>query len=157
MRIGHGFDIHRLAIGLPLKIGGVTIPWTHGLVGHSDADVLVHAICDALLGAAGLGDIGHHFPNTDNVNENRDSREYLRLVRLSLKPLQFMVQNIDCTLVAEAPILAPYLDTMRSNLATDLSIASDMINIKATTSERLGPVGNGEGIAAYAVALLEKT
>jgi 2-C-methyl-D-erythritol 2,4-cyclodiphosphate synthase len=154
MKIGHGFDMHRLEVVAPLLIGGVDIPWTHGLVGHSDSDVLIHAVCDALLGAAGLGDIGRHFPNTDTRNENRDSREFLRTVRSLLETAGYRAHNIDCTVLAEAPKLAPYLDAMQENMASDLLIEAGSVHVKATTTEQLGSIGRGEGIAAFAVALI---
>ena len=157
MKIGHGFDMHRLEVGAPLVIGGVEIPWTHGLVGHSDADVLIHAICDALLGAAGLGDIGRHFPNTDTRNEKRDSRDFLRTVRLLLEKAGYRAHDIDCTVLAEAPKLEPYLDAMKVNMASDLLIAPGSVHVKATTTEQLGPIGRGEGIAAFAVVLIDET
>ena len=156
MNIGHGFDIHRLEVGAHLIIGGVDIPWTHGLVGHSDADVLIHAVCDALLGAAGVGDIGCHFPSTDSNNENRDSREFLRVIRDLIENKGYRINNIDCTLVAEAPKLAPHFNAIGANMAYDLQISTSRINVKATTTEQLGPIGRGEGIAAFAVALLEE-
>jgi 2-C-methyl-D-erythritol 2,4-cyclodiphosphate synthase len=156
MNIGHGFDIHRLEPGAHLVIGGVDIPWTHSLVGHSDADVLIHAVCDALLGAAGLGDIGRHFSNTDSSNENRNSREYLRTVRLLLAKAGFRPHNIDCTVLAEAPKLESYLDAMQVNMASDLLITPGNVHVKATTTEQLGSIGRGEGIAAFAVALIDK-
>ena len=156
MNIGHGFDIHRVEDGAQLVIGGVDIPGTHGLVGHSDADVLIHAVCDALLGAAGLGDIGRHFPNTDSSNENRNSREFLRTVRLLLEKAGFRAHNIDCTVLAEAPKLEPYLDAMQVNMAADLLIAPGNVHVKATTTEQLGSIGRGEGIAAFAVALIDE-
>ena len=156
MRIGHGFDMHRLEVGAHLVIGGVDIPWTHGLVGYSDADVLIHAVCDALLGAAGLGDIGCHFPNTDSSNENRDSREFLRAVKSLLEAAGFRAYNIDCTVLAEAPKLAPYLNAMQVNMASDLFIAPGNVHVKATTTEQLGSIGRGEGIAAFAVALIDE-
>ena len=156
MKIGHGFDMHRLEVGLPLVIGGADILSTHGLVGHSDSDVLIHAVCDALLGAGGLGDIGHHFPNTDSGNENRDSREFLRTVRLLLESAGYRASNIDCTVLAEAPKLLPYLATMQENMASDLLMAPRSVHVKATTTEQLGPIGRGEGIAAFAVALIEE-
>lgn len=157
MRIGHGFDIHQLEAGAHLVVGGVNIPWTHGLAGYLDADVLIHAVCDALLGAAGLGDIGRHFPDTDSNNENQDSREFLRAVRLLLETSGYRAHNIDCTVLAEAPKLAPYLDAMQENMASDLFIASGSVHVKATTTERLGSIGRGEGIAAFAVALINET
>jgi 2-C-methyl-D-erythritol 2,4-cyclodiphosphate synthase len=156
MKIGHGFDMHRLEVGSRLVIGGVDIPWTHGLVGHSDADVLIHAVCDALLGAAGLGDIGRHFPDTDSSNKNRVSREFLRTVRLLLENVSYRTHNIDCTLVAEAPKLVPYVAAMQENIASDLLISPNSINVKATTTEQLGAIGRGEGIAAFAVVLIEE-
>jgi len=156
MKIGHGFDMHRLEVGALLVIGGVGVPWTHGLVGYSDSDVLIHAVCDALLGAAGLGDIGHHFPNTDLRNENRDSREFLRTVRLLLEKAGYRAHNIDCTVLAEAPKLEPYLDEMQANMASDLLITPENVHVKATTTEQLGSIGRGEGIAAFAVALLDE-
>ena len=157
MKIGHGFDMHRLEVGARLVIGGVDIPWTHGLVGHSDADVLIHAVCDALLGAAGLGDIGRHFPNTDSSNENRDSREFLRTVQLLLEKAGYRAHNIDCTVLAEAPKLAPYLDAMQANMASDLLIAPGSVHVKAPTTEQLGSIVRGEGIAAFAVVLIDET
>ena len=156
MNIGHGFDMHRLEIGSHLVIGGVDIPWTHGLAGHSDADVLIHAVCDALLGAAGLGDIGRHFPNTDPSNENRNSREFLRTVRLLLEKVGFRAHNIDCTVLAEAPKLESYLNAMQVNMASDLLIPPGNVHVKATTTEQLGSIGRGEGIAAFAVALIDE-
>jgi 2-C-methyl-D-erythritol 2,4-cyclodiphosphate synthase len=157
MKIGHGFDMHRLEVGANLVVGGMDIPWTHGLAGHSDADVLIHAVCDALLGAAGLGDIGRHFPNTDSSNENRDSREFLRTVRLLLEKAGYRAHNIDCTVLAEAPKLALYLDAMQANMASDLLIAPGSVHVKATTTEQLGSIGRGEGIAAFAVVLIDET
>ena len=156
MKIGHGFDMHRLEVSTHLVIGGVEIPWTHGLVGHSDADVLIHAVCDALLGAAGLGDIGRHFPNIDSSNENRDSREFLRSVRLLLEKAGFRTHNIDCTVVAEAPKLEAYLAEMQANMASDLLIGAGNVHVKATTTEQLGSIGRGDGIAAFAVALIDE-
>ena len=156
MKIGHGFDMHRLEAGARLVIGGVNIPWTHGLAGHSDADVLIHAVCDALLGAAGLGDIGRQFPSTDSSNENRDSREFLRTVRLLLEKAGYRAHDIDCTVLAEAPKLEPYLDAMKVNMASDLLIAPGSVHVKATTTEQLGSIGRGEGIAAFAVALIDE-
>ena len=156
MKIGHGFDMHRLEVGVHLVIGGVNIPWTHGLSGHSDADVLIHAVCDALLGAAGLGDIGHYFPNTDSSNKNRDSREFLRNVRLLLEKAGYRPHNIDCTILAEAPKLAPYFGAMQANMTSDLLVTSGNVHVKATTTEQLGSIGRGEGIAAFAVALIDE-
>ena len=156
MKIGHGFDMHRLEVGAHLVIGGVDIPWTHGLTGHSDADVLIHSVCDALLGAAGLGDIGRHFPNTDPSHENRDSREFLRTVRLLLEKAGYRAHNIDCTVLAEAPKLAPYIEAMQANIASDLLIVPGSIHVKATTTEQLGSIGRGEGIAVFAVSLIDE-
>lgn len=156
MRIGHGYDVHPLAASRDLIIGGVKIPHSKGLQGHSDADVLIHAICDACLGAAGLGDIGRHFPDTDAQYKNIDSRKLLRKVKQTIAERGWKVMNIDSTVVAQAPRLAPYLNQMIAHIAADLSIPSDCINIKATTTEKLGFAGREEGIAAHAVVLLEQ-
>ena len=155
MRIGQGFDVHPLVAGRKLVIGGVTIAHEKGLLGHSDADVLLHAICDALLGAAGLGDIGAHFPDSDQQYSDIDSRQLLREVARKLVARQLRVGNVDATVVAEAPRLAPHIPRMIGNIAADLGVAPARISVKATTTERLGLVGRGEGIAALAVALLE--
>lgn len=154
MRIGHGYDVHRFGDNRPLVIGGVTIPWHRGLVAHSDGDVLIHAVCDALLGAAGLWDIGHHFPDTDPALANVDSRVLLRRVADDLTKHGWRVGNIDATVIAQAPKLAPHIPLMRERLAQDLAMHDDGINIKATTTEQLGFAGREEGIAAHAVALL---
>lgn len=154
MRIGHGYDVHRFIENRPLIIGGMTIPHSHGLEAHSDGDVLIHAVCDALLGAAGLWDIGHHFPDTDASFKNIDSRVLLRRVISDLTDLGWKVGNIDVTVIAQAPKLAPYIPAMRSVLAEDLAIADTAINIKATTTEKLGFAGRKEGIAAHAVTLI---
>ena len=154
MRIGQGFDAHALVAGRKLVIGGVEIPHETGLAGHSDADVLIHALCDALLGAAGLGDIGAHFPDSDARYKDIDSRKLLREVAQLLKRKKLRVVNVDATIIAQAPKMAPHISAMRANLASDLGIAADAVNIKAKTTERLGFVGRGEGIAADAVALL---
>jgi len=154
MRIGQGFDAHALVTGRKLVIGGVEIPHETGLAGHSDADVLIHALCDALLGAAGLGDIGAHFPDGDARYKDIDSRKLLREVAQLLKRKKLRVINVDATIIAQAPKMAPHISAMRANLASDLGIAADAVNIKAKTTERLGFVGRGEGIAADAVALL---
>ena len=154
MRIGNGFDVHRLVSGRPLILGGVEIKWEKGLLGHSDADVLLHAVCDALLGAAGMGDIGQHFPPTDAEFEGMDSREFVRVVSRKLSLEGFRVENVDCTLVAENPKLASYLPQMVENIAADLGIEPGRINVKATTTEGLGFCGRGEGIAAMACALI---
>ena len=155
MRIGQGFDVHALVAGRRLIIGGVTIPYERGLAGHSDADVLLHAICDALIGAAGLGDIGRHFPDTDPRYKNIDSRELLRAVARLLAERRYAVGNMDATIIAQAPQMAPHIPAMRANIATDLGVAEDCINIKAKTAEKLGFVGRGEGIVAEAVVLIE--
>ena len=154
MRIGQGFDAHALVAGRRLVIGGVEIPHETGLAGHSDADVLIHALCDALLGAAGLGDIGAHFPDSDARYKDIDSRKLLREVAQLLDRKKLRVVNVDATIIAQAPKMAPHISAMRANLASDLGIAADAVNIKAKTTERLGFVGRGEGIAADAVALL---
>lgn len=154
MRIGHGYDVHRLVEKRALILGGVPIPYEKGLLGHSDADVLLHAVSDALLGAAGLGDIGLHFPDTDSAYRNADSIELLRQVVEKIETAGFHVGNIDATVVAEAPKLRPYLDRMRENIAAVCGVSEDTVNIKATTEEKLGFTGSGEGIAAHAVCLL---
>ena len=154
MRIGQGFDIHALVPGRKLVIGGVEIPSDRGLQGHSDADVLLHAICDALIGAAGLGDIGAHFPDTDPRYRGIDSRELLRAVAAMLTDKGFRVANVDSTIIAQAPKMAPHIAAMRQNIAADLGIAADEVNVKAKTAERLGALGRGEGIAAQAVVLV---
>ncbi len=154
MRIGHGFDVHRFGDGDSVTLGGVVIPHDRGLLAHSDGDVLIHAACDALLGAAALGDIGHHFPDTDPANENIDSRLLLERVAELLRVEGWYVVNLDATLVAEAPKMAPHIESMRSNLANDLNLERGQVNIKATTTEGLGFCGRGEGIAAHAVVLL---
>jgi len=155
MRIGQGLDVHAFAAGRKLVIGGVEIPHHKGLAGHSDADVLLHAICDALLGAAGLGDIGQHYPDTDPQFSEIDSRRLLRDVAQKLAGLRLKVLNIDATIIAEAPRMWPHVGRMAGNIAADLGIAPAAINIKATTTEQLGFIGRGEGIAALAVALID--
>ena len=157
MRIGHGYDVHRLAEGRTLIIGGVKIPYEKGLLGHSDADVLVHAIMDALLGALALGDIGMHFPDSDPAYKNADSLVLLRQVFLLVQKEGMHIVNIDSTILAQAPKLAPYIASMRKNLVMTLELAENCINIKATTEEGLGFTGRKEGIAAHAVCLLEPT
>jgi 2-C-methyl-D-erythritol 2,4-cyclodiphosphate synthase len=157
MRIGQGFDTHALVAGRKLIIGGVDIPHDKGLTGHSDADVLIHAVCDALLGAAGLGDIGTHFPDSDARYKGIDSRKLLREVAQLLGREKLRVVNIDATIIAQAPRMAPHIPAMRANLAADLGIAPDAVNVKAKTTEKLGFVGRGEGMAAEAVALLDET
>ncbi|HKU69574.1 MAG TPA: 2-C-methyl-D-erythritol 2,4-cyclodiphosphate synthase [Burkholderiales bacterium] len=156
MRIGQGFDVHQLVAGRKLIVGGVDIPHEKGLEGHSDADVLIHAVCDALLGAAGLGDIGGHFPDSDARYKGIDSRKLLREVAQLLGRSGLRVVNVDSTIIAQAPKMAPHIPAMRANLAADLGIGADCVNIKAKTTEKLGFVGRGEGIAAEAVALLDK-
>lgn len=155
-RIGQGYDVHPLVAGRALILGGVRIPHVKGLQGHSDADALIHAVCDACLGAAGLGDIGRHFPDTDSQYKDIDSRVLLRRVRVVLAECGWRIANVDATIVAQAPKLAPYIEAMRTNLAEDLKASVDQINVKATTTERLGFIGREEGIAAQAVVLLER-
>ncbi len=155
MRIGMGYDVHKLVEGRKLILGGVDIPYEKGLLGHSDADVLVHAIMDALLGAAALGDIGKHFPDTDEKYKGADSMALLAEVKKLLCEKLFFVENIDATVIAQQPKLSPYIDTMRSNIAGVLEIAPGRVNIKATTEEKLGFTGQGLGISAQAVCLLE--
>jgi 2-C-methyl-D-erythritol 2,4-cyclodiphosphate synthase len=156
IRIGQGFDVHQLVVGRKCIIGGVDIPFEKGLDGHSDADVLLHAICDALLGAAALGDIGKHFPPSDARYQGIDSRELLRHVVTLLRTRGYVVNNIDCTVICELPKLSPHTQQMRANIATDCDVAIDAINVKATTTETLGFTGRGEGIAAEAVCLIVK-
>lgn len=155
MRIGHGFDVHRFGVGDHLMIGGVKLPFEHGFVAHSDGDVLLHAISDALLGACALGDIGRHFPDTDPAWAGADSRHLLRHVVQLVHAEGFCVVNLDATLMAQAPKMAPHIDTMRAVIAEDLGISLGQVNVKATTTERLGFTGRGEGIAAEAVVLVE--
>ena len=154
MRIGQGFDVHALVAGRRLVIGGAEIPYEKGLAGHSDADVLLHAVCDALLGAAALGDIGTHFPDSDARYRGIDSRKLLREVSGLLRQRGWRVVNIDATIIAQAPKMAPHIAVMRRNIAADLGIPENDVNVKAKTAERLGFVGRGEGIAAEAVALI---
>jgi len=154
-RIGQGFDVHALVPGRKLIVGGVEIPFDRGLLGHSDGDVLLHAICDALLGAAGLGDIGRHFPDTDEQLRGADSRALLGVTAARLHEHGFRIVNVDTTIVAQAPRMAPYIASMTACIAQTLGVAVQQINIKAKTSERLGFTGRGEGIAAQAVALIE--
>jgi 2-C-methyl-D-erythritol 2,4-cyclodiphosphate synthase len=156
IRIGHGFDVHQLVEGRKCIIGGVDIPHDKGLKGHSDADVLLHAICDALLGALALGDIGKHFPDSDPRFKGIDSRELLRHVAQLVKDKGYGVVNVDATVIAEAPRLAKHIAAMCANIAADLGVADDCVNVKATTSEKLGFTGRGEGIAAEAVCLVSK-
>lgn len=156
MRIGIGYDVHRLVSGRKLILGGVEIPCELGLDGHSDADVLLHAICDALLGAAALGDIGKHFPPSDDSFKNIDSRILLRRVKDLLAEKGYRVVNVDATIVAQRPKMSPFTQKMVQNIAEDLSVDIDNINVKATTEEGLGFTGSGEGISAMAVCLIEK-
>lgn len=154
MRIGHGFDVHAFGPGEFITLGGVRIPHTHGLIAHSDGDVLLHALCDALLGAAGLGDIGQHFPDHKPEFRNINSRLLLRQVVGLLQERQFTVNNVDATIIAQTPRMGPHIPAMRESIAADLGIVLDQVNVKATTTERLGYIGRGEGIAVHAVALL---
>ncbi len=156
IRIGHGFDVHPFTQGRPLRLGGVEVPYDRGLAGHSDADVLIHAVSDACLGAAGKGDIGRHFPDTDDAFKDIDSRELLRRVAELLFEARWRISNVDSTIVAQAPRLAPYLAQMESHMAADLGVATEQVNVKATTTERLGYLGREEGIAAHAVVLLSQ-
>jgi len=156
IRVGHGFDVHQLVAGRACIIGGVNIPHDKGLQGHSDADVLLHAICDALLGAAALGDIGKHFPDTDERYKNISSRQLLQNVAALLQAKYFLIDNIDATVIAETPKLSPYIAQMCANIAEDCNILVSAVNVKATTSEKLGFIGRGEGIAAEAVCLIQQ-
>lgn len=156
MRIGHGFDVHKFGEGDHVVLGGVTIPYEKGLIAHSDGDVLLHAVCDALLGAAALGDIGKHFPDTDPKYKGINSRELLRHVVALLADKGFEVVNMDSTIVAQAPKMAPHITAMCQHLSDDLNIALDCVNVKATTTEKLGYAGRKEGIAVHAVALIQK-
>ncbi|MBQ8303379.1 MAG: 2-C-methyl-D-erythritol 2,4-cyclodiphosphate synthase [Clostridia bacterium] len=155
MRIGHGYDVHRLTENRKLILGGVEIPFELGLLGHSDADVLIHAVCDTLLGAAALGDIGKHFPDTSDDFLNVDSRILLRQVRSLLKEKGYKIINLDATVIAQKPKLAPFIEQMRANIAADLEIDTTCVNVKATTEEKLGFTGNLEGISAHCVALID--
>ena len=155
MRIGQGYDVHKLAEGRDCIICGVKIPYEKGLLGHSDADVALHALSDALLGAAALGDIGRHFPDTDERFKGADSRVLLREVVRMVEEKGYKVGNVDVTIVAQRPKMAPYIEQMRANIAEDLKVSLDAVNVKATTTEKLGFEGRGEGISATAVALLE--
>lgn len=156
MRIGHGYDTHRLVSGRPLILGGVTIPYEKGLAGHSDADALLHALADAILGALAEGDIGRHFPDSAAEFKNIDSRILLKRVAQMMLKKGFALLNADATILAEAPKMAPHIPAMKQNIATALAVKPDQVNIKATTTERLGHIGQGEGIAAHAVVLLRK-
>lgn len=156
MRIGHGYDVHKLVEGRKLILGGVCIPWEKGLLGHSDADVLTHALMDALLGAAALGDIGHLFPDNDPAYEGADSIELLRHVCAVLRENGYRVGNVDCTVIAQRPKLAPHIAAMRQILADAMGVEIGRVSVKATTEEKLGFTGEGLGIAAHAVALIEE-
>lgn len=154
IRIGQGFDVHALVEGRKLIIGGVEIPCEKGLEGHSDADVLIHAVCDAMLGAMGLGDIGRHFPDSDPQYRGADSRVLLRAVEQKVSAAGYLVGNVDATIIAQAPRMAPHVARMAANIAGDIGVGRDAVNIKATTTEGLGFTGRGEGIAAQAIVLL---
>jgi 2-C-methyl-D-erythritol 2,4-cyclodiphosphate synthase len=156
MRIGHGYDVHRLVEGRPLILGGVNIPYEKGLLGHSDADVLLHAVSDALLGAAGLGDIGKHFPDTDPQYKGADSLQLLRIVVSRVKEKGYRISNIDVTMIAQKPKLRPHIEAMEQNIAAAAGIPADRVNVKATTEEQLGFTGTGEGMRCHAVCLLEE-
>lgn len=156
LRVGEGWDIHRLVEGRPLVLGGVVVPHSHGLLGHSDADALLHAITDALLGAAGLGDIGRHFPDTDDAFRGADSRQLLAEALRRVRERGWTPVNIDCTIVAQAPRMAPHIDAMRASIAAVLGLGTDCVNVKAKTAERMGPVGEGQAIEARAVCLLQR-
>ncbi len=155
MRIGHGYDVHRFGPGEALVLGGVRIPHDRGLVAHSDGDVLIHAVCDALLGAIGQGDIGQHFPDTDPTYAGVDSRVLLRRVMQLVQQAGWALGNLDATIIAQAPRMAPHVSAMRGNLAADMSAAVAQVNVKATTTEKLGFTGRQEGIAVHAVVLLQ--
>ena len=153
-KIGHGYDVHRLVEERPLILGGVTIPYARGLLGHSDADCLIHAVMDAVLGALGMGDIGRHFPDTDPSYKGADSRALARTVYGMMQEKGYRIGNVDVTVIAQKPKLAPYIAEMRKNLAEDFSCSEDDVNVKATTEEGLGFTGSGEAIAAHAVCLI---
>lgn len=156
MRIGHGYDVHRLVEGRDLILGGVKIDWEKGLLGHSDADVLLHAVSDALLGAAGLGDIGVHFPDTDPQYKGADSLRLLEIVSQKVRSAGYRISNIDVTMIAQRPKLKDHIPQMRQNIARGVGIPEDRVNVKATTEEKLGFTGSGEGMACHAVCLLEE-
>ena len=156
MRIGHGYDVHKLVEGRDLILGGVKIEYELGLLGHSDADVLLHAVSDALLGAAGLRDIGYHFPDTDPKYKGADSRVLLREVREKVTAAGYRISNVDVTMIAQKPKLKPYIEQMMENIASDLQIGRNRVNVKATTEEKLGFTGSGEGMSCHAVCLLEE-
>ena len=154
MRIGHGFDAHRFSDGDHIVVGGVVIPFSKGIVAHSDGDVVIHALCDAFFGALSLGDIGEHFPDSDASLKGCDSRLFLRQVQKLIREHKYTLSNLDCTIVCEKPKMAKYFDAMRQNLSSDLEVSVSKVNVKATTTEQLGFVGREEGIAAFAVVLL---
>ena len=156
IRVGQGFDVHQLVVGRPLVIGGVTIPYEKGLLGHSDADVLLHAVTDALFGACGLGDIGRHFPDTSSDYAGADSRVLLRSAAQRVREAGFEIGNVDATIIAQAPRMAPHVGAMVAHIAADLGIAVSRVNVKAKTTETLGFTGRGEGIAAEAIALVSR-
>ncbi len=156
MRIGHGYDVHALVEGRDLILGGVQVPYEKGLLGHSDADVLLHAVSDALLGAAGMGDIGKHFPDTDPQYQGADSLVLLSRVAALIREKGYFVSNVDVTMIAQRPKLAPYIPQMKGNIARTLGIPSDRVNVKATTEEHLGFTGEGKGMSCHAVCLLEE-
>ena len=156
MRIGHGYDVHKLVEGRDLILGGVKIDYELGLLGHSDADVLLHAVSDALLGAAGLRDIGYHFPDTDPKYKGADSRVLLREVRQKVADAGYRISNVDVTMIAQKPKLKPHIEQMMANIAADLQIDGNRVNVKATTEEKLGFTGSGEGMSCHAVCLLEE-
>ena len=155
MRIGHGFDAHRFGEGDSVTIGGIAIPHSHGLIAHSDGDVLIHAICDAILGAMALGDIGKHFPDNDPAFKNIDSAELLKSVMQSANDKGYVVGNLDCTVIAQAPRLGAHIPAMQSKLSGLLNVEVDAVNVKATTTEKMGYTGRGEGVSAHAVVLMQ--
>ena len=156
IRIGNGFDVHALVAGRPLVLGGVVIPHTHGLQAHSDGDALLHAITDALFGAAALGDIGRHFPDTDAAFEGADSSQLLAEAARRVRAAGYEIVNVDSTVIAQAPRLAPHIETMRSRIAAALAVTAEQVSVKAKTAERMGPVGEGRGIEARAVCMLQR-
>ncbi len=155
IRIGHGFDVHRFGVEGPVVIGGERIDYEHGLIAHSDGDVALHALCDAILGALALGDIGHHFPDTDDAYKGADSRELLKQVFAQASQRGYSLGNLDLTIVAQVPKMAPHIDAMRANIAADLEADVSQVNVKATTTEKLGYTGRKEGIACHAVVILQ--
>ena len=157
VRVGFGFDVHEFTKERPLILGGVNIPHSHGLAGHSDADAVIHALVDALLGAAALDDIGHHFPDSDPQYSNQDSRVFLRAVHKQLREREISISNIDVTIVAQAPRMKPYAPQMKDNIATDLEISRAQVNIKATTTESLGFIGRREGVAVWAIVSVNQS